>query len=160
MNTVSIVTLALSALYLLISYFRFGMTTSISATFYEWMKRDYSAAFMWFCLIVCLGAWLQSIYDYKHDTKALLMLAGFLIGCVGIAATYKDKKVSTWHYVFAALSIALGFAALSVEYWGTWRAWVPISIFIAATVLTKWLWPKYLTTMVEVYALTLIFSFL
>lgn len=160
MNEVSIGTLALVALYLIISFSRFGVTESISATWYKWYDRDYSAAFVWFCLAITAGAWFQSIYPYKHATKAILMLAGFFIGCVGIAATYKDGKVEKWHYAFSAITIALGFASLTIEYWGTWRCWAPVASFVILSAAARRLWPLIVTTIVEVLAIVLIFSFL
>lgn len=160
MNEVSIGTLALSALYLIVTYHYFGMTASISETFYKWKTRDYSAAFVWFCLTITLGAWLQALYPLKHETKAILMLAGLFIFCVGVAATYKDGKTATWHYVFAMLAILLGFLALIVEFWGEWRCWVPFSAFVVLSAATRKFWPRYTTYLVEVYAIILIFTFL
>lgn len=160
MNTVSIVTLALTALYLLISYSKFGMTKSISETFYKWMALDYSVLFVIWCFVVTLGAWLQSLYHLKHETKFILLIAGFFMFCIGIAPTYKDKKVSTLHYVFAALAIILGFLALYVEHKGDWRSWVPVTVFVLSIPVIRKFWPQWTTYIVEVIAFALIFVFL
>ncbi len=158
MNAISIGTLALSALYLLVTYHYFGMTASISETFYKWKTRYYSAAFVWFCLVVTLGAWLQSLYPLKHETKFILIGAGFFMFCIGVASTYKDAKVTAMHYSFAVVAIVLGFLALSVEFWGTWKAWVPLAVFVVMSYVTVWKWRPVATYLVEVYALVIIFS--
>lgn len=160
MNEVSIATIALAALYLLISLQKFGMTDSISATFYKWKKVQYSAAFVWFCLIVTLGAWLQTIYPLKHDTKLILSLAGTFMFGIGVASTFRDAKVSTMHYVLAVLAILCGFAALSVEHWRTWKCWTPFAAFVVLSVAIRFLWPKWTTYLIEVVALVIIFTML
>lgn len=160
MNAVSIATLALSALYLIITYGKFGLTASVSETFYRWQTKNYSAAFVWFCLVVAAGALLQMIYPYKDITKLLLMLAGFAMFCIGIASTFRDKKVSTLHYVLAVLAICLGFSAVAFEHWQTWRSWVPVASLVVLSAVARRFWKPYLTYLVEVFALVLIFSFL
>lgn len=161
MITGSIIALSGAGLYLLVSYHKFKLTESISATFYEWGKppMKYSAAFMLFCLIVAIGSWVNAYYEnYEVWTRICLGVAGIALSWVGIASTYKDKKVSTLHYALAVLAIALGFAALSVEYWRTWRAWAPLASFIAVSVAIRFLWPKWATYLIEVVALVIIFS--
>lgn len=162
MTAGSIIALSGASLYLLMSYSNFGLTGSISQTFYEWGKPPikYSAAFMWFCLIVAVGAVWNAYLVKEVPTKFCLGGAAVAISWVGIASTYKDKKVSTLHYALAVLAIALGFAALSVEYWRTWRAWAPLASFIAVSVAIRFLWPKWATYLIEVMALVIIFTML
>lgn len=161
MTAGSIIALSGASLYLLISYSKFGLTGSISETFYTWQTVKYSAAFMLFCLIVAVGAWVNAYYEhYEVWTRICLGVAGIALSWVGIASTYKDKKVSTLHYALAVLAIALGFAALSVEYWRTWRAWAPLASFIAVSVAIRFLWPKWATYLIEVVALVIIFTML
>lgn len=160
MNAVSIVTISLAAIYLLITHGTFGPLPSISESRYKWLTRNYSEAFTIFCAVVAGGAFGQTFLDFKHTTKLLLALAGFSMFCVAIASLFKKKKVGTIHYAASVVAILLGFAALSVEYWGTWKSWVPVSAFFILSAITRKLWPQWTTYLVEVYAIILIFTFL
>lgn len=158
MNNVSIATLSLSVLYLVFCYAQFGLTKSISETYYALSGYKRSHLFAVFCSVVAGGAIFQSLYDYKDATEGVLMLAGVFMFAVGIAATYRDKGVTTFHYVFAALAIILGFLALFLEYRGEWRSWMPVSVFVVSIPVVRWVWPDYVTYIIEVIALGLIFG--
>ncbi len=158
MNEVSVGTIVCFVGYLVVSHARFGMTKSISETWYRWMEHDFSSAFTIFSATICAGAVLQSVYPYTHTTKLLLTLAGFFMFCVSIASTYKDPKVERLHYSFAILAIGLGFAAIFVEDAGRWCRWVPVPVLLITTAAMRKWWPANITYKVECVAFVEIFG--
>lgn len=158
MKIISIITLCASAIYLFITFATFGVLSSISESRYRWLNRGYSEAFTIFCTLVAAGAIGLTFYELKDITRLLFALAGFFMFCVSIASLFKEKKVSTMHYLFSIGAIALGFAALSVQYWGNWKSWVPLVVFIVLSLITRKAWPDIATTIIECLALLIIFT--
>jgi len=139
-----IFSLTLMVGYLIYVRLRFGMTHSISATYYEIKNK-------WLFTIVL---WGFSIPLMIVSAKPLMFLAGAAI-CFTGAAPGVDKKMERRVHVGSSVAgIAIGTIALWV-YYGLW--WV-VGIQLAFTGIAMIFQTKYHTYFIELLAVILIWA--
>lgn len=154
----AITTLALVAVYLVISYWRFGWTYSISDTRYEWLKFNYSEAFTLFSLILSIGAFVQMANPWSHEFKGFTFAAGVAMLGVPIASIYKDDKmVARIHYTLSAFAVAFSLLAITCQDWPK-LGWLWIPLWLTLVALTRKYWPANIIYKVEVYAIVIYFG--
>lgn len=150
MNHATISILIAFALYTTICWAMFGPLPSLSATYYLWKRRDYSAAWSIFSAVVFVLCCVQTVYPYQALTKLLFPLTGFMIWALTVASTYKDRPVL--HYIPTILSIVLGFVCVYVEFGVGYKLATAIGVFIATALLLKALKVDNATTWIELSA--------
>lgn len=105
--------------YMLLTDRLVGTSSSISASYYAWKKKNYSSAFIIFLTCIAIGLMLiTSIYTPKHEVafNLLLLGGGFSCYCIGIAANFKQGwRESLYHNVFSVITFASVHAAFYVE---------------------------------------------
>lgn len=125
----------MALLYVGYNLFKYGMTDSISATYYENPKGRVEGfmrlAFRAFCIILGFGVF-QWITD---DSWASFMIffGGAAIALVGIAPDYKSNKIANNVHIYAAVfGIVLSLAGQWIVY-GLWMPsmWVAITFAVA-----------------------------
>lgn len=158
MNFYSLACIVITALYLGLTYAFCGMTESISATFYKWQQRNYSAMFSVWAVLLALGCFLHTVYDYKDVTKVLIIIAGFLLFCVTIASTFREDKVAAMHYAVTIGCIIAGFAAVTIEDYGERLWWLPVIGFVVGCIIMKLVKIPNFTYWAEVLAIVIIFA--
>lgn len=154
-NLLSALSLLMATGYLIAIQIAFGhQLSSISDSWYEFKKKDYSSAFNFFTAGVGIPMWFQ--YAYMESTGAILcfIFAGAALFWVGVASTFRDKSVDRIHYACAVGSIALGFIALFFEY-GKWAYW-PLGVFVVLVGIIRLTKINNSTTWIEVAAMVTI----
>jgi hypothetical protein len=159
MNYLTLTSTLAALIYLVIVQIVFGkQQRSISATWYYFKEKNYSAAFVWFCCLVGLPHWPQYYFVDSIGAAVCLPLAGSAVAYIGIAANYKDHDITLLHNILTVVAIALGMLAIWFEkgqqvYWA-------LGIFALLTALIYLFKVNNRTTWIELSALLTINGFL
>lgn len=156
MNIEILVALAVTAIYLILTFKTVGMQPSISDSFYAWKKKDYSAAFvLWTVAVaVCMMMfWKQDATHYKPGTHFLLLLAGVFLCGVSIAAPFRIPETGRIHVICTLVCITVGLAAGIYEFWGTPKSWIPTTVVAGGALVLKVARVRNVTTWQEILAI-------
>lgn len=158
MNYLTLTSTLAAIIYLVIVQITFGkQQRSISATWYYFKKKNYSAAFVWFCSAVGLPHLLQYRYMETNEAALLLALSGFTVFCIGVAANYKDIGITFWHNFFTVVAIVMAMAAIWYEYHQS--VYYALGLFALLTLLIYLFRINNRTTWIELSALLTINGF-
>jgi hypothetical protein len=118
---------AVAVLYVGRQLLKFGMTDTISATYYEnpegKVEGFWRLAFRFFCVV--LGAGVFQWIDPDHWGSFLIFFGGSLIFFVGLAPDYKTSKLSNGVHVWSAI---LGIVFSLAGQWVVYGIWLPTVI--------------------------------
>jgi hypothetical protein len=160
MNYLTFTSTLAAIIYLVIVQITFGkQQRSISATWYYFKEKNYSAAFVWFCCLVGLPHWPQYYFVDSIGAAVCLPLAGSAVAYIGIAANYKDHDITLLHNILTVIAIALGMLAIYFEH-GTPVVYYALGIFAGLTALIYLFKVNNRTTWIELSALLTINGFL
>lgn len=159
LNYLTLTSMLSAIIYLIIVQVVFGkQQRSISATWYYFKDKNYSAAFVWFCCCVGLPMLPQYFFVSSLGAAVCLPIAGAMVVYIGIAANYKDKEITFLHNILTVIAVALGMLAVYFErHQGVWYA---LGIFAVLTGLIYLLRVNNQTTWIELSALLTICGFL
>jgi hypothetical protein len=159
MNYLTLASTLAALIYLVIVQITFGkQQRSISATWYYFKEKNYSAAFVWFCAGVGVPMLPQYYFVESVGAAVCLPIAGAMVFYIGVAANYKDKEITLLHNILTVIAIALGMLAIWFEkgqqvYWA-------LGIFALLTALIYLFKVNNRTTWIELSALLTINGFL
>ena len=138
MNYYALVILLIFATYAFIIYKKFGILPSISQSYYEFEKLNFSSAFVLFAWSVSFFVILmQALNPYLWQTKLILIGAAAFLAAVPIAALYRQKQIGAIHYACSVIAIGAGFAAIIRQDWPHWYAFVPLALYIGLIIWMK-----------------------
>jgi hypothetical protein len=133
---------AIFVIYLVTVYLLYGMTKSVSATYYE-------LRYKW---VFTMVLWGFSIPLIIAASQPLIFLSGAAICFTGAAPGVDEKMERNWHIGSSVAGIIIGLLALWIHY----GYWEPVAIQLAFTVPAKIGKMKHHTYWIEVLAFALV----
>lgn len=133
MITSYIFALTVFILYITLCLKKFGITNSISATYYKWkeIKEDYGIFFTLFCFGVSLPLMIVLINYGNPYYQFLGFLAAGGLALVGVASNYMEAPADKVHTIAAIACGSLAILWQCLE--GFWV--LPVFCSIGATIL-------------------------
>jgi len=131
----SIISITIIATYLLYTGIKYGITKSISESYYKLNK--YEKPLFYFTLAgTSVTLWLSAAININNTvTVTILGLATFLIAIVGVASAYKEIFIGRIHIIGAVSGYILGYLFIIVTYgWSSIFLVIPsglIALFVA-----------------------------
>lgn len=118
-------------IYLLSSLIRFGITESISATYYlqkTWIGQ------LWFTFtLFAIGFLLLPFLSFENTWSFLIFFGGAGVISTGLAAAYKNTQIGKIHVV----SILIGIFSALIGIWIIFDLWIPLAIVGLSGILMK-----------------------